>query len=54
VDHLDGVTFTYPTWWANVRPSNTEPYLRLVMEARTAEELAARRDELFEVLGEPV
>lgn len=53
IDHLDGVTVEYPTWWANVRPSNTEPYLRLVLEAATHEELFARRMELIELLGEP-
>ena len=30
---------SYPDWWANVRPSNTEPFLRLVLEAKTTEEL---------------
>ncbi|MDP9122405.1 MAG: phosphomannomutase/phosphoglucomutase, partial [Acidobacteriota bacterium] len=40
IDHLDGVTLSYPSWWANVRPSNTEPFLRLVLEASSAEELA--------------
>lgn len=53
IDYLDGITFTYPTWWANVRPSNTEPYLRLVLEASSDAELAARREELVELLGEP-
>src|SRR5574337_553629 len=33
IDHLDGVTVSYPTWWCNVRPSNTEPLLRLNVEA---------------------
>jgi|CXWL01.1.fsa_nt_gi phosphomannomutase len=53
IDYLDGITFTYPTWWANVRPSNTEPYLRLVLEASSDAELAARREEIVELLGEP-
>ena len=35
IDHLDGVTIGFPTWWANVRPSNTEPLLRLNVEADT-------------------
>ncbi|MFP3940415.1 MAG: phosphomannomutase/phosphoglucomutase, partial [Thermoanaerobaculia bacterium] len=39
IDYLDGITVWYPTWWANVRPSNTEPLLRLVLEADTGEEL---------------
>jgi phosphomannomutase len=53
IDYLDGVTFQYPTWWANVRPSNTEPYLRLVLEARDPAELASRRAELESLLGTP-
>ena len=54
IDYLDGITLAYPTWWANVRPSNTEPYLRLVLEAQTDEEMSRRRDEIVELLGEPV
>lgn len=54
IDTLDGITFRYPTWWANVRPSNTEPLLRLVLEADTREEMERRRDELVAILGEPV
>jgi phosphomannomutase len=54
IDTLDGITISYPTWWANVRPSNTEPLLRLVLEADTEEEMARRREELVALLGEPV
>lgn len=54
IDYLDGITVQYPTWWFNVRPSNTEPYLRLVCEAQTRDELDARRDELVNLLGKPV
>jgi phosphomannomutase len=53
IDYLDGITIRYPTWWANVRPSNTEPYLRLVLEADTPEELERRRRELEGILGTP-
>jgi phosphomannomutase len=53
IDYLDGITVQYPSWWFNVRPSNTEPYLRLVLEAATACELAARRAELEGLLGTP-
>jgi phosphomannomutase len=53
IDHLDGITVQYPSWWFNVRPSNTEPYLRLVLEAESAGELAARRAELEGLLGTP-
>ncbi|MEM7481900.1 MAG: phosphomannomutase/phosphoglucomutase [Acidobacteriota bacterium] len=51
IDYLDGITVQYPDWWFNVRPSNTEPYLRLVLEAETAESLAAHRAVLEGMLG---
>jgi len=54
IDHLDGVTVQYPDWWFNVRPSNTEPYLRLVLEAATPEDLEQRQAELVAILGTPV
>jgi phosphomannomutase len=53
IDYLDGITVAYPDWWFNVRPSNTEPYLRLVLEAATAGDLDQRRDELQSILGTP-
>lgn len=53
IDHLDGVTVTYPTWWVNVRPSNTEPYLRMCLEADTRELMEQKRAELFAILGQP-
>ena len=49
-DHLDGLTIQYPTWWANVRPSNTEPLLRLNVEADDPATLAAKRDELLSII----
>lgn len=39
---MDGVRLEFADGWINVRPSNTEPYLRLIVEARTAAQLAAR------------
>jgi phosphomannomutase len=39
---LDGIRIDFPSWWFNLRTSNTEPLLRLVVEARTPAELAAR------------
>ena len=45
VDHLDGVTISYPDWWLNVRPSNTEPLLRLNVEGDTRELMERHRDE---------
>lgn len=50
VDHLDGVTVEYDDWWFNVRPSNTEPLLRLNVEARTEELMEEKRDELLELV----
>ena len=53
IDYLDGITVAYEDWWFNVRPSNTEPYLRLVLEASTEGDLEARREELESILGTP-
>lgn len=49
-DEIDGLTVEYPTWWFNVRPSNTEPLLRLTVEAKTTEEMVARREELLKII----
>ena len=54
VDHLDGVTVTCADWWVNVRPSNTEPYLRMCLEAHTAELLADKKAALLAILGTPI
>jgi phosphomannomutase len=54
VDYLDGVTVQYSDWWFNVRKSNTEPLLRLNVEANTPELLEAKLAELAPQLGEPV
>jgi phosphomannomutase len=53
IDYLDGITVQFENWWFNVRPSNTEPYLRMVLEARTHELMEAKRGELLEHLGTP-
>ena len=50
VDHLDGLTVATKDFWFNVRPSNTEPLLRLNIEAVTAERLAVVRDQLTELI----
>jgi phosphomannomutase len=44
---LDGISVEYPDWHFNVRPSNTEPMLRLNLEAKTPEMMAAKRDEVL-------
>ncbi|WP_327008352.1 phosphomannomutase/phosphoglucomutase [Dactylosporangium sp. NBC_01737] len=51
VDRLDGITLDFPDGsWVSVRPSNTEPLLRLNVEAPTAERMAALRDEMLDVI----
>jgi phosphomannomutase len=50
VDELDGLTINGDTWWFNLRPSNTEPLLRLNVEAATEAEMAALRDEVLGVV----
>ena len=47
VAHIDGVSVEYPEWHFNVRPSNTEPLLRLNLEAKTPELMAEKRDEVL-------
>lgn len=54
IDRLDGVTCQYDDWWCNVRPSNTEPLLRLSCEARTPELLKEKLEVLKGILGRPV
>jgi phosphomannomutase len=44
---LDGISVEYPDWHFNVRPSNTEPLLRLNLEAKTPEMMASKRDEVL-------
>jgi phosphomannomutase len=44
-DRLDGLTVSGPDWWVNVRPSNTEPLLRLNVEAADQQTMEALRDE---------
>ena len=49
-DWLDGLTVAGPDWWVNVRPSNTEPLLRLNVEARHASDMATLRDETLSLI----
>ena len=49
-DHTDGLTVEYDDWWFNCRPSNTEPLLRLNLEARTKELMEQKRDEVLSVI----
>jgi phosphomannomutase len=50
IDHLDGLTVDYGDWWFNLRPSNTEPLLRLKVEAGDRETMDRERDELLELI----
>ncbi|MBV9972431.1 MAG: phosphomannomutase/phosphoglucomutase [Candidatus Eremiobacteraeota bacterium] len=50
IDHLDGITIQYPNWWMNVRPSNTEPLLRLNVEGDTRELMEKHRDEALALI----
>ena len=47
VSHLDGVSIDFPDWHFNVRPSNTEPLLRLNLEAFSADDMERHRDEVL-------
>jgi phosphomannomutase len=47
LDELDGLTVMGDDWWFNIRPSNTEPLLRLNVEAATPGQMAAIRDEVL-------
>jgi phosphomannomutase len=47
---LDGFSVEYPDWHCNVRASNTEPLLRLNLEAITPELMAAKRDEVLALI----
>jgi phosphomannomutase len=50
IDHLDGVTVSFPDWWFNVRASNTQPLLRLNVEADDAPTLEAKTAEVLAMI----
>jgi len=50
VDHLDGLTISADSWWFNLRPSNTEPLLRLNVEAKTQARMEKVRDEVLSLI----
>ena len=50
IQKMDGISVDYDDWHFNVRPSNTEPLLRLNLEAYTAEEMQRRRDEVLAII----
>ena len=50
-DHLDGISIDYEDWHFNVRPSNTEPLLRLCLESlRSHEHMEQLRDEVLALI----
>jgi phosphomannomutase len=50
IDELDGLTVNGDTWWFNLRPSNTEPLLRLNVEASTQAQMESIRDAVLSVI----
>jgi len=54
IDYLDGITIDFGEWWFNVRKSNTEPLLRLNLEASSPQQRDEKLAELKRILGEPV
>jgi phosphomannomutase len=53
ISHLDGLSVDFDDWHFNVRPSNTEPLLRLNLEALSDEQMEARRDEVLALIRSP-
>jgi len=51
ISHLNGISVDFDDWHFNVRPSNTEPLLRLNLEALSEEEMVHRRDEVLDLIG---
>jgi len=50
ISWLDGVTIEFDDFWFNVRPSNTEPLLRLNLEAQTKSVMEEKRDEVLKII----
>jgi phosphomannomutase len=50
ISKLDGVTIEFENWWFNVRPSNTEPLLRLNLEADSEELMKEKKEELLDII----
>jgi phosphomannomutase len=50
LSELDGVKIVYPTWWFSLRSSNTEPLIRLNLEADTQELMEEKRNELLRLI----
>ena len=52
LDEMDGITVEFPDYWINVRASNTEPLLRITVEAADDEELKKRQEEVLRVIND--
>ncbi len=50
LDHLDGLSVDYDSWWFNLRASNTEPLIRLNLEAASPDEMESRKEEILAVV----
>ncbi len=50
LSHLDGIKLEFDEWWFNVRASNTEPKLRLNLEAKTKEKMEEMRDKILSII----
>ena len=53
-DTLDGLTINYPDWWINLRPSNTEPLLRLNVEAEKSDVMKTKLQEVTEIIKKSI
>ncbi|HEX8236033.1 MAG TPA: hypothetical protein VF600_08755, partial [Abditibacteriaceae bacterium] len=53
LDHLDGLTVEFDDWWFNLRSSNTEPLLRLNLEAANPDARGVRLGEVQDLIGQP-
>jgi len=51
IDELDGLTVENSDWWFNIRPSNTEPLLRLNLEANSEQLMNNKRKELLKLIN---
>ena len=49
---FDGYRIEFPSWWFSIRKSNTEPYLRIVLEAQNKEEMENRLKEIKDIIGQ--
>ena len=54
IDYLDGLTVNYPDWWFNARPSNTQPLLRINIEATTPELLREKTEKVLAVARDAI